>query len=61
MDLIDGDELVEKLKDLRLGISVSEKIVEEVHVDKAWFSALWSQNAAACRRNRVVFTIRHFS
>jgi len=37
LDLIDGEELVEKLKELRLGIKIQEKIVEEVTVDKSWF------------------------
>jgi restriction system protein len=37
LDLIDGDDLVQKLKELRLGISVKEKTVEEVVVDKNWF------------------------
>jgi restriction system protein len=37
LDLIDGEELVEMLKELRLGITVTEKVVEEVHVDKDWF------------------------
>lgn len=40
LDLIDGDELVEMLKELRLGINVTEKMIEEVHVDKDWFLSL---------------------
>jgi restriction system protein len=40
LDLIDGDELVQKLKQLRLGINVTEKLIEEVAVDKDWFLAL---------------------
>ena len=40
LDLIDGDDLVQKLKELRLGISVKEKTVEEVVVDKNWFVTL---------------------
>lgn len=40
LDLIDGDELVQKLKELRLGIKVTEKLIEEVEVDKEWFLAL---------------------
>lgn len=40
LDLIDGDELVEKLKQLRLGINVTEKMIEEVRVDKDWFLSL---------------------
>jgi restriction system protein len=38
IDLIDGTELVEKLKELELGIGV--KLVEEVIVDSEWFNAL---------------------
>ncbi len=37
LDLIDGQDLVEMLKELRLGLSVVEKVVEEVSVDKQWF------------------------
>jgi restriction system protein len=40
LDLIDGDELVKMLKDLRLGIDVTEKMIEEVRVDKNWFLSL---------------------
>lgn len=35
IDLIDGDQLAEKLKELRLGVSV--EMVEEVTVDAEWF------------------------
>ena len=35
IDLIDGDALADKLKDLGLGISVEQ--VERVTVDSAWF------------------------
>lgn len=38
IDLIDGDDLVEMLKKLRLGVSV--KMVEEVQIDHAWFSKI---------------------
>ncbi len=37
LDLIDGDDLVKMLKTFRLGVTVREKIVEEVSVDKRWF------------------------
>lgn len=37
LDLVDGDDLVKMLKTFRLGVSVREKIVEEVSVDKRWF------------------------
>src|SRR5438128_875440 len=40
LDLIDGDELVQKLKDLRLGIHVQSRTVEEVAVDRTWFENL---------------------
>ena len=40
LDLIDGEELVQKLKDLRLGLEVSSRTIEEVHVNKSWFNAL---------------------
>jgi restriction system protein len=35
IDLIDGDELVDRLKDLRLGVKV--ETVEQVEVDPQWF------------------------
>ncbi len=38
LDLIDGDELVQMLKDLRLGIKVTDRTVEEI--DKNWFLSL---------------------
>lgn len=38
IDLIDGDELVEMLKKLRLGVNV--QMVEEVEVDKQWFEKI---------------------
>lgn len=37
LDLINGDELVQMLKEYQLGINVKEKIVEEISVDKEWF------------------------
>lgn len=37
LDLIDGDDLVKMLKTFRLGVTVREKIVEEISVDKRWF------------------------
>ena len=40
LDLIDGDELVQMLKDLRLGIKVTDRTVEEIEVDKNWFLLL---------------------
>jgi restriction system protein len=40
LDLIDGKELVQKLKDLRLGIEVTPRVIEEVHVHRPWFERL---------------------
>lgn len=40
LDLVDGDDLVQMLKALRLGIQVQQKIVEEAVVDRAWFETL---------------------
>jgi restriction system protein len=40
IDLIDGEELVEKLKDLEIGIEVKEKVVEEVTILKDYFEKL---------------------
>jgi len=40
IDLIDGDLLVEKLKDLNLGVSVKLVQVEQVEVDKSWFETI---------------------
>jgi restriction system protein len=38
IDLLDGEELLDKLKELRLGVSV--KMIEEVVVDPRWFEQL---------------------
>ncbi|MFL6260426.1 MAG: restriction endonuclease [Thermoanaerobaculia bacterium] len=38
IDLIDGEQLVEKLKDLRLGVKVA--MVESVEVNEDWFRSL---------------------
>lgn len=40
LDMIDGDELVIMLKDLRLGIDVRSKTVEEVSVNRDWFQKI---------------------
>jgi restriction system protein len=37
IDLIDGEALVEKLKELRIGVQVKELIVEEVLIDEEYF------------------------
>ena len=38
IDLVDGDLLVDKLKELQLGVSIT--VVEQVEIDKHWFDAL---------------------
>jgi restriction system protein len=40
LDLIDGDDLVQKLKELHLGIEVAPRVVEDIRVNKQWFSEL---------------------
>jgi restriction system protein len=40
IDLIDGEELVEKLKELEIGIEVKEKVVEEVLIRREYFEKL---------------------
>jgi restriction system protein len=40
IDLIDGETLVAKLKELRLGVIVTPKLVEQVDVDRAFFKGL---------------------
>jgi len=40
LDLIDGDDLVAKLKELGLGIETKQKIVEEVSLDVGYFENL---------------------
>lgn len=40
IDLIDGEELVEKLKELSIGIEVKERIEEDVEIDREWFKNL---------------------
>jgi restriction system protein len=39
LDLIDGDEFVQMLKFYRLGITVTQKVVEEVTVASSWFES----------------------
>lgn len=38
IDLIDGDALIAKLKELKLGVTT--RMVEVTEVDEAWFAAL---------------------
>ncbi len=40
LDMIDGDELVIMLRDLRLGIEVKTKTIEEVSVNREWFQKI---------------------
>jgi restriction system protein len=40
IDLIDGDQLVEKLKQLSLGVNTKKIEVEQVSIDHKWFSSL---------------------
>jgi len=40
LDLIDGDELVAMLKQMRLGIEIREIVTEEVLVNKDWFEKI---------------------
>ena len=40
IDLIDGPELMERLKDLGLGVTVSKRIVEDVEIRREWFEAI---------------------
>jgi restriction system protein len=40
IDLVDGEELVEKLKQLRIGVGVQQKIIEEVAIYEDYFRSL---------------------
>jgi len=40
LDLIDGEELVKKLRDLGIGIRVTQKIVEDVEIDTEYFKRI---------------------
>ncbi len=40
IDLIDGEDLAQKLKELGIGIEVKEKITEEVLIDKEYFKKI---------------------
>jgi restriction system protein len=40
IDLIDGEELVDKLKELGIGVEVKEKVVEEVRIIKEYFDKI---------------------
>lgn len=40
IDLIDGDQLVEKLRDLELGVKTEKIEIQKVSVDKNWFNSI---------------------
>lgn len=40
IDLVDGDQLVEKLKQLSLGVNIKKIEMEQVNIDHDWFSRL---------------------
>ena len=40
IDLIDGEELVQKLKELGIGVEVKQKVVEEITVQKDYFASI---------------------
>ncbi|MDD4912051.1 MAG: restriction endonuclease [Sideroxydans sp.] len=40
IDLIDGEALAQKLKELRIGVQVKEKVVEEIFIDRAYFESV---------------------
>jgi len=40
IDLIDGEELVQKLKELEIGVEVKQKVVEEIKVQKEYFASI---------------------
>ena len=38
IDLVDGEKLLEKLKELNLGVSV--ELVEKISIDEQWFESI---------------------
>ena len=40
IDLIDGDQLIDKLKELGLGVQSRKIEVEQVMVEREWFAGL---------------------
>jgi len=40
IDLVDGQTLAEKLKELRLGVEVKERIVEDISIDSDFFNVI---------------------
>ena len=41
IDLVDGQQLIEKLKELSLGVSTKKIEVEEVSINKDWFLSIY--------------------
>lgn len=40
IDLIDGELLIERIKELELGLRVVQRVVEDVEVDRDWFASI---------------------
>jgi restriction system protein len=40
IDLIDGEDLVDKLKTLGIGVKVQQKVIEEITIEKEYFDKL---------------------
>jgi len=40
IDLMDGKDLAEKLKELKLGVDIEIELLEKVSLKKDWFSSL---------------------
>lgn len=40
IDLIDGDQLIEKLKELSLGVRTEKIEIERITIDRDWFAAI---------------------
>ncbi len=40
VDLIDGELLIERIKELELGVRVIKRVVEDVEVDRDWFASI---------------------
>lgn len=40
IDLIDGEALVQKLKELELGVTIRQRIVEDVEVNSKFFEGI---------------------
>lgn len=40
IDLIDGEDLVQRLKDLEIGVEISRHVIEEVKVNREWFEGV---------------------